>query len=376
MSWLTALALADGTAHGSTHGTGAFIDAVLFGAGQKARLVSIVAALLGATAGMVGTFVVLRGRSLASDALSHATLPGVVLAFLAAGALGLDARHPLTVMLGAAGSAFAALLVLVVLRRGGSLPDDTATGAVLSGAFGLGVVLLTVVQGLGIPDANGLDHVLFGQVATTLRSDLYWIGGVGLVAFVAVVAFRRPLSTVAFDEAFAERSSLSVARVDALLFALLFAVTVAGLPIVGAVLVVALIVLPSAAARFFTDSIGVLIALSGAIGAVSAHLGASLSYALPDAPAGAVIVLVAGVFFLSSMLFAPRRGVLARYRSRSAELDAARSRALVREVARAASARDMRSSAPGSDLGSDLGLGAHERKLLARAAGTTAEDSL
>ncbi|QDU84812.1 Manganese transport system membrane protein MntB [Planctomycetes bacterium Pla163] len=358
------------TALATLDGASAFVDAVLFGAGQKARLVSLVAALLGATAGMVGTFVVLRGRSLASDALSHATLPGVVLAFLAAGALGLDARHPLTVMLGAAGSALAALIVLAFLRRGGTLPDDTATGAVLSGAFGLGVVLLTVVQGLGIPDANGLDHVLFGQVATTLRTDLYWIGGVGLVAFVAVVAFRRPLSTVAFDEAFAERAGLSVARVDALLFVLLFAVTVAGLPIVGAVLVVALVVLPSAAARFFTDSIGVLIALSGVFGAASAHLGASLSYALPDAPAGAVIVLVAGLFFVASMLLAPGRGVFARHRTRSAELDAARSRALVREVEREAA----RSGSDPRAAAAVLGLGAGERRLLERAFDATSED--
>lgn len=290
-----------------------FVAALTFGAGPTAAIVAGTGMLLGASAGLVGTFAVLRRRALVTDALGHATLPGVVVAFAVATALGLDGRHPVTLMTGATASAALALFLLDRLRTRGRIDGDAATSAVLAGAFGLGLALLGVVHGLELPRANGLDHVLLGQMATARVSDLVWLAGVAALCLVLVFGARHALAAVAFDEEHAALLGLRVRRYDALLLALLFAVTVSALPIVGAVLVVALVVLPPAAARCWSDRLHVVLVLAAAIGAASAWIGAALSFAIADAPAGAVVVLVAGTFFAVSLLLAPHRGLLARH---------------------------------------------------------------
>lgn len=315
------------TAAADASATAEFVAALTFGAGPTAAIVAGTGMLLGASAGLVGTFAVLRRRALVTDALGHATLPGVVFAFLVASALGLDGRHPVALMLGATASAALALYLLNLLRTRGRIDGDAATSAVLAGAFGLGLALMGLVHGLELPRANGLDHVLLGQMATARVSDLYWLAGVAAVCLVLVFGARHALAAVAFDEEHAALLGLHVGRYDALLLGLLFAVTVSALPIVGAVLVVALVVLPPAAARCWSDRLPVVLVLAAVFGAASAWIGAALSFAIATAPAGAVVVLVAGTIFTVSLLFAPRRGLVARYaaqrRTRTERLSAA-----------------------------------------------------
>ncbi|MEZ5977018.1 MAG: metal ABC transporter permease [Planctomycetota bacterium] len=215
-----------------------FLRALAFSGGTTSAIVSASAALLGATAGLVGAFAVLRGRSLVTDAIGHATLPGVVGVFAVASWLGLDGRHPAATMLGAALSATAALFVLARLRDRDGIPVDAATSTALSGAFGLGIVLLSLVQGLHVPNSGGLDHLLFGQVATARASDLLWLAAVAVACLLVVLVTRHDLTTIAFDEVHARVTGVRVALLDRVLLALVFAVTVSALPVVGAVLVV------------------------------------------------------------------------------------------------------------------------------------------
>jgi manganese/zinc/iron transport system permease protein len=309
-----------------------FAAALVFAAGPTAAIVAGTGMLLGASAGLVGTFAVLRRRALVTDALGHATLPGVVLAFMALTAFGLDPRQPLALTLGAALSALVALGALQALRRRG-VDGDAATSAVLCGSFGLGLALLGVVQGLALPRANGLDHLLLGQMAAARRSDLLWLGAVAAASLVLVVGARHRLAAVAFDEEHARLLGLDVRRYDTLLLGLLFAVTVSALPVVGAVLVVALVVLPAAAARCWSDRLPLVLLLSALFGAGAAQVGTALSFALPDAPTGAVVVLVAGALFAVSLLVAPRRGLVAAWLRRARDLAARRERALLAELA-------------------------------------------
>lgn len=289
----------------------ALLEALTFRAGYNAALVSLGAMLLGAAAGGAGTFLVLRKRALVSDAMAHATLPGVALAFLALTALGLDGRSLAGLMAGAAATATLGLFAVDWLTRRTRLPEDAAIGAVLSVGFGIGVVLLTVIQTMGTGRQAGLESFLLGSTAGMLRADALTIvaGGAAVVAVLALL--RRPLALVAFDEAHARSIGLPVRALDLALMALVMAVTVVGLRIVGLILVVALLIVPAVAARFWTERSGRMALIAAAIGAVAGHGGAALSTVAAGLPTGPVIVLLAATAFAASLLLAPSRGVIA-----------------------------------------------------------------
>lgn len=293
--------------------TASLIDILLFRAGYNTSLVIMACALLGAACGVVGTFTVLRGRALVSDALSHAALPGVALAFILGAALLGDGRSLPLLVAGAAVSGVLGLAAMQGMIRFSRLPEDAAIGAVLSVLFGVGVVLLTVVQNMDSGDQGGLTHVIYGQAAALRAVDARLIAVTGVVAVLVVMLLFKELAAMTFDPVFAATTGLPVARLDFLLMLLLGMVTIAGLQAVGILLIVALIVIPPVAARFWTRRLSAMCALAALFGAVAAALGAALSAAIADLPTGGAIVLVAGALFLASFLAAPR-GVLARAR--------------------------------------------------------------
>ena len=288
-----------------------FLTALFLQAGYNAALVTIGAALLGASAGVAGTFLFLRRRALVSDAVAHATLPGIGLAFLLVVALGGEGRSLPILLAGSAFSALAGLLAIEWLARRTRLAEDAAIGAVLSVFFGFGIVLLTVIQSLAMGRAAGLEGFLLGSTAGMLFSDAVLIAVGGAITTALVVGLRRPLTLVAFDEDFAAATGLDVRRADLFAMGLVTAVTVIGLKIVGLVLIVALLIIPSVAARFWTERTDRLLLIAGAIGGLSAFGGAALSASAPALPTGPVIVLVSALLFAVSMMLAPERGVLA-----------------------------------------------------------------
>ncbi|MEM1315901.1 MAG: metal ABC transporter permease [Pseudomonadota bacterium] len=288
-----------------------FLAALAFSAGYNAALATLGAALLGAAAGGTGAFVFLRKRSLVSDAVAHATLPGVALAFLAMAALGGDGRNLAGLLIGSAVTAGLGLLAVEWMTRRTRLPEDAAIGAVLSVFFGIGIVLLTVIQAYGRGKAAGLESFLLGSTAGMLFQDAVLISALAALALAAVLALRRPMTLVAFDEAYAATLGVSPRLMDLAMMGLVSAVVVTGLKIVGLVLIVALLIIPPAAARFWTERTDGLALLAGAVGGVSGWIGAALSASAPGLPTGPLIVLTAFAIFAVSLLLSPQRGVLA-----------------------------------------------------------------
>ncbi|OYD86246.1 metal ABC transporter permease [Azospirillum brasilense] len=282
-----------------------------FQSGFNSAVVVAGTAALGLAGGTVGTFLLLRRRALVSDALSHATLPGIAVAFLVGAALGLPERSLPLLLAGAVASGVVGLLTVQALSRFNRLTEDSAIGAVLSVFFGLGVVLLSVIQNLELGGQAGLKTFILGQTAAMAQGEAIAIGLLAAGAALAVALLFKELRVLAFDPGFAAVQGWPVGALDLVLMGLATFVTVIGLQTVGLILVVALLIIPPAAARFWTDRLPALTVAAAVIGALSGWLGATLSALLPKLPAGAVIVLVAGGFFLLSFLFAPARGLVA-----------------------------------------------------------------
>jgi manganese/zinc/iron transport system permease protein len=286
-------------------------QALLLQLGYNATLVTLGAMFLGVAAGVTGTFLFLRKRALVSDAISHATLPGVGFAFMIMVALGGDGRNLLGLLFGSAVSAGVGLLCVNWLTRRTRLAEDAAIGAVLSVFFGFGVVLLTIIQSMSAGRQAGLESFLLGSTAGMLWNDAVVIALGGAATLLAVLSLRRPMTLVAFDPEYAEASGIKTDRIDLAIMGLAMGVTVVGLKIVGLILIVAMLIIPPVTARFWTDRTDRVVALSGIAGGVAAYVGAGLSAVLPALPTGPLIVLVSFAMFAFSLLFAPNRGVLA-----------------------------------------------------------------
>jgi manganese/zinc/iron transport system permease protein len=285
---------------------------LLLQGGYNTTVVMLGAAALGIAAGAVGVFAMLRRRALVSDAIAHATLPGIAAAFIVAAALGMPGRSPMVLTIGAAVAAVLALVAIQALARVSRVPEDTATAAVLASTFGLGLALLSIVQSLRTGGQAGLDAYIFGSTAGMLESEAYMMAALAAVCLVALALVFKELASVAFDPAFATASGLSVTRLDAVVAALSLATVVVGLRVVGLVLIVALLVIPPAAARFWSDRLPIVVAVSGLFGALSAFLGAAISAVAPDVPTGATIVMVGAGLFTVSLFLGAARGLLIR----------------------------------------------------------------
>jgi manganese/zinc/iron transport system permease protein len=281
-----------------------------FQAGFNTTVVMLGAAALGCAAGAAGTFAMLRRRALVSDAVAHGTLPGIAAAFLIAALLGRAPREAGWLMGGAGLAALLSLLAIEWLGRKPRVGHDTATAAVLAAGFGLGLALMSVVQTLAVGRQAGLESLLFGSAAGMLPAEAQMMAGLAVLVLAVVALLLKEFSAVAFDPDFAATVGLPVARLDALVALVCAVVVVAALPIAGFVLAVALVVIPPAAARFWSDRAGTVVVVAALVGAVSAFTGAALSAVVADTPTGPAIVLVAAALFTLSLLFGRARGLL------------------------------------------------------------------
>jgi manganese/zinc/iron transport system permease protein len=287
------------------------LDALTLQLGYNATLVAIGAALLGTAAGVTGTFLFLRKRALVSDAMSHATLPGIALAFIVMVAMGGDGRNLVGLLAGSALSATLGLLAVQWLSSRTRLGEDAAIGAVLSVFFGFGIVLLTVIQTMTAGRQAGLESFLLGSTAGMLFSDAVTIAVGGALSLALALLLRRPMTMVAFDPGYAATIGIDTRRIDLATMGLVMAVTVVGLKIVGLIMIIALVIIPPVAARFWTERSETVALIAGVFGGLSGYLGAAISASAPDLPTGPIIVLTAFALFLLSLLVAPARGTLA-----------------------------------------------------------------
>lgn len=291
--------------------TDEIIPILTFQAGYNTSTVLAGVIALGIGGGVIGVFSFLRKRALISDAISHATLPGIALAFLAGIALGGTGRNLALLMAGAVLTGALGVLSVQWIRDHTRLPEDTAIGTVLSVFFGLGIVLLSHIQTLQAAGQAGLNSFLLGSTAALTAGEAQLIGGASLATVIAAILLMKEFGAVAFDEGFAAGQGWRVARFDLAMLGLLLAIVAIGLKTVGLVLIIALVIIPPAAARFWTERLGRMVTLSGLFGGLAGWLGGGVSALYPDMPAGAVIVLAAAGIFTFSLLAAPSRGILA-----------------------------------------------------------------
>ncbi len=270
------------------------------------RTVALGAAILGIVSGALGSHAMLRRQSLLGDALSHAALPGVILAFLITGGL----KNQVVLMLGAAGAGLAAILLLIGINRYTRIKEDSALGIILSVFFGFGLLLLSYIQ--RNPDARqaGLTTFLFGQAATLLQRDVIVMAAFGGVALLLLMLFWKEFKLLSFDRDFGASLGFPMQWLEILLTGLLVIAVVIGLQAVGVILMSAMVVAPAAAARQWTNRLGIMVLLSAIFGAISGVSGALISSLGSGLSTGPVIVLCISTIVLISLLLAPNRGLL------------------------------------------------------------------
>ena len=292
-----------------------WLDGLFAGVGlgtNNSRVVAIGVMLLGAVGGAVGSFLLLRKRSLMGDAVSHATLPGIGIAFMVMAFAGGSGKSLVGLLIGAAISGVLGMGLVLTIRHVSRIKEDAALGIVLSVFFGLGVAVLGLVQTMKQGSAAGLESFIYGKTASMLLIDAKVIAISAVVVGFWSVALFKEFELLCFDQEFAASQGWPVIAIDVVMMGLVVAVTVIGLQAVGLILVIALLIIPPAAARFWTDHLPRMMIASIVIGALSGLLGAWASASFSDLPAGAVVVMAAGFFFLISFVFGPARGVVGR----------------------------------------------------------------
>ena len=279
------------------------------------RFVLLGSLLIGSTGGLLGVFGVLRQRSLVGDALAHAALPGVALAFMWTGSKALP-----VLLLGATISGVLGILCMQFITQYTRLKSDAAIGVVLSVFFGAGIVLLTHIQRSQSGNQSGLDKFLFGQAASLVEDDLQVMSVMALLIMVAVALLYKEFKGLIFDPGFMQAIGFAVRWVDLALMGLIVLTVMVGLQAVGVVLIAAMLITPAVAARFWTERLHTMVWLAAFFGGLSGVLGTLISAMAPRIPTGPVMVLMAtGVFTLSAVL-APNRGALARWRRHRANI--------------------------------------------------------
>ncbi len=276
------------------------------------RTVTLGAALLGGVSGALGTFAVLRRQSLMGDAVSHAALPGIALAFMITGT-----KAPLVLLGGAALAGWLGMVAVGAVVRHSRVKIDSALGIVLSVFFGLGLVLLTYIQRSPQASQAGLETFLFGQASALVVADLIQMAVLGGLILLVLALLWKEMTLLSFDPAFGATLGLPMKRLDLILTSLLVVAIVMGLQTVGVVLMSAMVVAPAAAARQWSDRVGVVVFLAGGFGALAGGSGALASSAATRVPTGPAIVVAMSLLVALSLLFAPRRGLLATRIARS-----------------------------------------------------------
>jgi len=273
-------------------------------------VVAVGVAAVGCAAGVVGTFGVLRKRALVGDAAAHATLVGVATALLLTGQ-----RDLAVLLVGGLLSAMVAIVFLVFIRKFTRTRDDAATAIVLSVSFGLGITLISGMVSRGVPGSGGLERFLLGHTASLTVNDALLLGIVSVVGVLCIVVGLKEATLVAFDSDFAAAAGWPAAIIDLVLIGLIAVMVVVGLPAAGAVLVTALVVIPPAVARQWTERLIPMLVIAGLVGLFSGLVGVVLSSLAVQVPTGPVVVLVATAFLIVSILVAPCRGILWRTQS-------------------------------------------------------------
>ena len=259
---------------------------------QRGMLASI---MVGVLCAIMGCYVVLRSMAFMGDAMAHAILPGIAIAYLVKGDL----------LVGATVAAVIVALGIGFFSRQGSIKEDTAIGILFAAALSLGVVLISTIKTYALD----LTHILFGNVLGVSVNDLFLTAGLGLIVLVTIVALYKEFLVISFDPMLAATLRLPAELLRNLMLILLALTIVVSLQTVGVGLVAAMLVTPGATAYLLTKRLTTMMLIAAVIGAFSSIAGLYISFYV-NVASGAAVVLTASVVFLVVFLFAPRRGLV------------------------------------------------------------------
>ena len=261
--------------------------------------------LLAISSAMVGCFTFLRKRALVGDAVSHAVLPGICLAFMFQGT-----KDPFVLMIGAFVTGWLSLWLIDVITSKTKLHEDTVIGLILSVFFGIGTLLLSFIQQMdSLPDKTGLNHFLFGSAVAISNQDLYAFGGIAVLLIISVLILYKGFLVLSFDEAYTRTIGFPVKLLKLTLTTLTVLAVVVGIQAVGVVLMAAMLITPAATTRFWTPRLPLMILFSAILGALSGFFGAYGSY-ITNSPTGPWMVMVLSMAAVLSFLFAPKKGII------------------------------------------------------------------
>ena len=277
------------------------------------QMVLLGTALLGLASSIAGTFAVLRKESLIGDGLSHAALPGVVIAFLLTGIKDIE-----VLIIGAALSSITAAWLITITVENSKIKFDGALATILSAFFGLGMVLLTYLQSLNNAGQAGLSKFIFGQAATILARDVYITSAAALIIIVLTALFWKELKLISFDVEYAKTLQIPVTFTLILYRSLLIMTIIIGIQSVGAILISSLLIAPAVGARQWTNKLGTMCTLAGFFGMISAMGGTLWSTTVQKLPTGPAIIVILSAIVLFSLILAPNRGILWQFRKRGA----------------------------------------------------------
>lgn len=255
--------------------------------------------MVGISCGLIGTYIMLRGLSLIGDALAHAVLPGVVIGFMLTG------KNPLSLFAGASVAGLITVLLIGYVQRNSKIKSDTAIGIIFTGAFALGILLVSQLKQVHID----LSSYLFGDVLGVSDADLILSSLITVFILTMVILFYKQLLVTSFDPTMAHIIGISAGVFHYFLMSMLSMSIVAGLQSVGVILIIAMLITPPATAFLLTSNLKILLLISSVTGIIASVTGLYLSYHFNFA-SGASIVLVAVIIFMLAFFFSPKEGVV------------------------------------------------------------------
>ncbi|OMC84839.1 metal ABC transporter permease [Viridibacillus sp. FSL H8-0123] len=269
------------------------------------------ASLLGVASGLIGSFAFLQKQSLVGDGAAHAALPGIAISFLI-----FQQKDLPLLMLGAIITATISVYLIQGIINRSKLKSDAAIGIVLSVFFGAGIVLLTIVNQSSSGNQSGLNDFIFGKAATMAKSDLVWLSGSALIIILTCLTFYKEWKLIIFDTTFAKGIGLPVNFLRFILTAITVLTIVTGIQAVGVILMSAMLIIPAATARIWSDKLVTMIIMSALFGAFSGACGTLISSLKTGLSTGPIIVITASLLFIFSYIFSPKRGLLVKIQRR------------------------------------------------------------
>ena len=269
------------------------------------RTVALGCSLLGMVSGILGCFAVLRKQSLLGDAVSHASLPGVCLAFLFT-----NVKNTEVLLLGALITGIVCIGLIQLIQNYTKIKFDSALALILSVFFGLGLVLLSYLNKLPGANKSGLNKFIFGQASTFIKRDVNIILITGITLLIIIILFWKEFKIVSFDSDFAKTLGFPSNKIEILISILIVTTVIIGIQAAGVILISAMLISPAVAARQWTDKLSIMVILAAFFGGISGLLGTLISISESNLPTGPVIVIIISIIVVISILFSNKRGIV------------------------------------------------------------------